>query len=607
MPKTQPGEQPLAIEDYGLIGDCASCALVGVNGSIDWLCLPRFDSSACFAALLGNPDNGRWRIAPAAAGAQATRRYRERSMVLETQFETEAGAVTVIDFMIPNAAQSSVVRIVEGRRGRVDMRLEIALRFDYGMSVPWVTRLPDGHGICAIAGADMVVLRASVPLKGRDMQTVGNFSVGAGERTCFVLTYGASCDPLPPVVDAAAALDETERVWADWCGRCTYQGEWRDAVLRSLLVLKTLTFNRTGGIVAAATTSLPEQLGGVRNWDYRYCWLRDATLTLFSLMHGGYYKEAGAWRDWLHRAVAGSPAQVQIMYGIAGERRLAEWEVPWLAGYQGAAPVRVGNAASSQLQLDVYGEVMRALHQARAGGLQEAPASWDLQLGIIAHLAKIWREPDEGIWETRGGRKHFTYSKVMAWAAFDAMIRDAGAHGLDGPVDEWRKIRGEIHETVCREGFDVTLNSFVQYFGADVLDASLLQIPLVGFLPHDDPRVRGTVQAIERELLSDGFVKRYQTDKSKDGLPPGEGAFLACSFWLVDCLHMQGRTDEARAMFGRLLAFRNDLGLLSEEYDPKAKRMTGNMPQAFSHTALIASAMNLSGKGLATKQQARSP
>ncbi len=605
MPKAQPAEQPLAIEEYGLIGDCASCALVGVNGSIDWLCLPRFDSGACFAALLGNPDNGRWRIAPAAAGAQATRRYRDRSMVLETQFETEAGAVTVIDFMIPNAKQSSVVRIVEGRRGRVDMRLEIALRFDYGTSVPWVTRLPDSHGICAVAGPDLVVLRATVPIKGQDMQTVADFSVAAGERACFVLTHGASCDPPPDAVDAAAALAETGRIWEEWCGRCTYQGEWRDAVLRSLLVLKALTFNRTGGIVAAATTSLPEQLGGVRNWDYRYCWLRDGTLTLFSLMHNGYYKEAGAWRNWLHRAVAGSPAQVQIMYGIAGERRLVEWEVPWLAGYQGAAPVRVGNAASKQVQLDIYGEVMRALHQARAGRLQEAPASWDLQLSIIAHLAEIWREPDEGIWETRGGCQRFTYSKVMAWAAFDAMIRDAEAHGLDGPMDDWRKARSEIHETVCREGFDKKRNSFVQYFGADALDASLLQIPLVGFLPHDDPRVRGTVQAIERELLSDGFVKRYQTDKSKDGLPPGEGAFLACSFWLVDCLHMQGRTDEARAMFERLLALRNDLGLLSEEYDPKARRMTGNMPQAFSHTALIASAMNLSGDGLAAKQQAR--
>lgn len=596
-------DQPLPIEDYGLIGDCASCALVGLNGSIDWLCWPRFDSGACFAALLGDSGNGRWKLAPVAE-ARATRRYQDNSMILETEFTTGSGTVVVIDFMVPNSPHSSVVRIVEGRLGTVDMATEIALRFDYGMSVPWVTRLDDDTGICAIAGPEMVVLRTAVELEGRDLQTVGRFSIAAGERACFVMTHAPSHQPPPPAADALEALRETERTWVEWCARCTYHGEWREAVLRSLMVLKTLTYNQTGGIVAAATTSLPEQLGGVRNWDYRFCWLRDATLTLFSLMHAGYYEEAGAWRDWLHRAIAGSPSQIQIMYGIAGERRLAEWEVPWLAGYQGATPVRVGNAASDQLQLDVYGEVMSALHLARAGGIAENISSWELQRGVVAHLAEIWREPDEGIWETRGGRRNFTFSKVMAWVAFDAMIQDAEAQQLEGPVEEWRAIRDEIHNTVCREGFDAAKNSFVQSFGSTQLDASLLLIPLVGFLPHDDPRVLGTIEAIERELVSEGFVLRYTTTDSKDGLPPGEGAFLACSFWLADCLHMQGRPAEARAMFERLLALRNDLGLLSEEYDPRAKRLVGNMPQAFSHTALIGSAMNLSNGGAALKREA---
>ncbi len=604
MTDAQQPEQALAIEDYGLIGDCASCALVGKNGSIDWLCLPRFDSAACFAALLGNAENGRWKLAPADPAARATRRYHDNSMVLETLFETASGTVAVTDFMVANATHPTVVRIVEGRTGSVDMRTDMVLRFDYGMSVPWVTQLPGGDGVFAVVGPDMVVVRASVPLEGEHLHTTAEFTVAAGERAWFTLTHGASCDPAPAAVDAMSALADTDARWTAWSRRCTYQGEWRDAVLRSLLVLRALTFNRTGGIVAAATTSLPEQLGGVRNWDYRFCWLRDATLTLFSLMKGGYYHEAGKWRDWLHRAVAGSPEQVQIMYGIAGERRLSEWEVPWLAGYQGAAPVRIGNAASDQLQLDVYGEVMAALHQARRGNIGTAEASWDVQLGLIEHLAKIWDEPDDGIWETRGGRQRFTYSKVMAWVAFDSMIKDVEQHGLDGPVDEWRSIRDKIHATVCREGFNRDKNSFVQYFGGSTLDASLLLIPLVGFLPHQDPRVLGTVQAIEHDLLSNGFVNRYETTTGKDGLPPGEGAFLACSFWLVDCMHMQGRTDDARAMFERLLGLRNELGLLSEEYDPAAKRMTGNMPQAFSHTALITSAMNLSNIGPALQRQA---
>ena len=525
-------------------------------------------------------------------------------MVLETVFETASGTVALIDFMVANAPSPSVVRIVEGRTGSVDMKSDMVLRFDYGVAVPWVTRLPGG-GIRAVAGPDMVAVRASVPIKGEHLKTVADFTVRAGERAWFTLTYGVSSDPVPAAVEPLSALAETDEQWAAWSARCTYQGEWREAVLRSLLVLKALTFNRSGGIVAAATTSLPEQLGGVRNWDYRFCWLRDATLTLFSLMNGGYDHEAGRWRDWLHRAVAGSPDQVQIMYGIAGERRLSEWEASWLTGYQGAAPVRIGNAASGQLQLDVYGEVMGALHQARAANIREPDQSWDLQLGLIDHLGKIWHEPDEGIWETRGGRRNFTYSKVMAWVAFDAMIKDVEEHGLEGPVDDWKAVRAEIHDTVCREGFDHDKNSFVQYFGGAVLDASLLLIPLVGFLPHEDPRVRGTVEAIEKELVSDGFVKRYDANPGADGLPAGEGAFLACSFWLVDCMHMQGRTGDARAMFERLLALRNELGLLSEEYDSKAKRMTGNMPQAFSHTALIASAMNLQDAGPAITRQAK--
>jgi GH15 family glucan-1,4-alpha-glucosidase len=595
---------PLPIEDYALIGDCNTTALIGRNGSLDWLCWPRFDSQACFAALLGNGDHGRWMIAPADAAATSTRAYRDGGLVLETVFATATGVVALIDFMVPEAENSSVVRIVEGRSGRVAMQVDLAIRFEYGSAVPWVTRLNEPNSGQAIAGPHMMVLRADVPFEGRGMRTGGDFTVAAGERVAFTMTYGPSHLPPPPAVDPMDALATTERYWSEWSGRGTYKGSHKQAVAVSLRVLKALTYHPTGGIAAAATTSLPEQLGGSRNWDYRYCWLRDATLTLFALMQCGYYQEAGEWRDWLHRSVAGSPEQIQIMYGLAGERRLAEWVVPWLPGYQGAAPVRIGNAASEQLQLDIFGELTEALHVAREGGLADAPASWQLQRNILAHLGRIWQQPDEGIWETRGGRKHFVYSKVAAWVAFDRMVKDAEAHGLEGPVAEWAATRDAIHAEVCEKGFNTAKNSFVQHYDTDQLDASLLLIPLAGFLPHDDPRVLGTTAAVERELLVNGFVLRYRTESGSDGLPPGEGAFLPCSFWLVDNWGMQGRRDEARALFDRLLSLRNDVGLLSEEYDPAARRLTGNFPQAFTHVALISSAMNLAQEGPAQAREA---
>jgi len=587
---------PGAIEDYALIGDCTTAALVARDGSIDWLCWPRFDSAACFAALLGGQEHGRFLIAPATPGAPSTRRYRDGSLVLETLFDCADGQVAIIDFMVPAAAHSCIVRIVEGRRGAVPMRMELALRFDYGLSVPWVTKRNGGNGVVAVAGPEKVVLRTSVSLRGEDLKTVADFTVREGERVHFVLTHSPSHAETPVSLDADDALYMTEEYWSAWSARCAYHGPWADAVSRSLLTLKCLTYAPTGGIVAAPTTSLPEALGGMRNWDYRYCWLRDATITLFAFMAAGYYDEAASWADWLHRSIAGSPEQVQIMYGIAGERRLDETTVPWLPGYQGAAPVRIGNAAASQLQLDVYGEVMDALHQARAAKLLTNPQSWSLQAAMLEHLESVWQQPDEGMWETRGGRLHFTFSKVMAWVAFDRGIRDAEAHGLRGPVERWRAVRDTIHQTVCRDGFDAGLGSFVQSFGSDKLDATLLLIPFVGFLPHDDPRIQGTVAAIERGLLVDGFVLRYQTEGGVDGLPSGEGAFLACSFWLVQALFMQGRQDEARALFERLLALCNDVGLLSEEYDPAAKRFTGNFPQAFSHVALVTAALVLAGE-----------
>jgi GH15 family glucan-1,4-alpha-glucosidase len=586
-------EGPLALEDYGLIGDCRSAALVGRNGSIDWLCWPRFDSGACFAALLGNARHGRWLIGPKDGGLASSRSYLGDTLVLETVFESEAGAFAVIDFMPTDRWDASVIRIVEGRRSKVPVQMRLTLRFDYGSSVPWVTRLPNENGIVAVAGPNLAVLRTPVDLIGADLSTKAEFMIGEGERAPFVLTYGASHLEPPGAVEAEAALADTLARWEEWASRCRQDGRRRPAILRSLLTLKALTFTETGGMVASPTTSLPEQLGGVRNWDYRFCWLRDATLTQVALMGAGYFEEAQAWRDWLHRSVAGSPEDIQIMYGLGGERRLNELELPWLPGYQGASPVRIGNAASGQLQLDVWGELMDALHLGREGGLAALPSAWALQRKATEHLETIWREPDDGIWEMRGPRRHFTHSKVMAWVAFDRMIRDAENYGLEGPIERWRKVRDEIHALVCAEGYDSERQSFTQSFGDKELDASLLLIPAVGFLPIDDPRVAGTIAAIERELVSGGFVMRYRTEAVVDGLPSGEGVFLACSFWLADAYQAQGRTAEAEALLDRLMALSNDLGLLSEEYDPTVKRLVGNFPQAFSHMALVRTALSL--------------
>jgi len=592
------------IEDCALIGDCEAAALVGRNGSIDWLCWPRFDSDACFAALLGLEEHGRWKIAPRDDQARVTRRYRPNTLILETHFECSEDAVTLVDFMPMGGMHSSVVRLVVGERGRVTMCTELVLRFGYGAIVPWVTRLEDGT-LRAIAGPDMVVLRTPVHLKGRNLRTVGEFTVAAGETVPFVLTYAPSHVPPPEPLNPEAALEGTESFWTGWSKKCQPTGHCSDAVVRSLITLKALTYWRTGGIVAAPTTSLPEHLGGTRNWDYRFCWLRDATLTLLALMNAGYSDEAQAWREWLLRAVAGSPEQVQIMYGIAGERRLTELEVPWLPGYEGSAPVRIGNAAHGQRQLDVFGEVMDALHQARSHGLAASESGWALQQAFLSHLERIWTEPDQGIWEIRGERRHFTYSKVMAWVAFDRALKSAEQFGLEGPLDRWREVAAAIHTDVCRRGFDRELGSFVQSYDSKQLDASLLLLPQVGFLPPDDPRVRATVQAIERRLLVDGFVMRYDTAASNDGLPPGEGAFLACSFWLVDAYILQRRWQDARALFDRLLALRNDVGLLSEEYDPRMGRLVGNFPQAFTHVALINSAFNLTRSEKPIEQRAR--
>ena len=581
-----------------MIGDGMTAAMVGRNGSIDWLCWPRFDSAACFAALLGTSDHGRFLLAPEGKST-SKRRYIDDSLVLQTTFDCGDGIVSITDFMIPGADNSTLVRIIEGQRGSVPMRAELTLRFEYGSAVPWVSRLTGEEGTRAIAGPDMVTIRTDVPLHGEDLRSVARFTVASGERYAFKLTHCASHLASPPDIDAADALGRTLDHWKEWSSRCSTEGPWAAQVKRSLIMLKGLIYMPTGGICAAATTSLPEQLGGVRNWDYRYCWLRDATLTLFAFMRAGLYGEANSWAEWLHRSVAGSPSQVQIMYGITGERRLTEWEPKWLPGYQGAAPVRIGNAAADQLQLDVFGEVMDALHQARHGPIQpehdRTGEGWELQKALIAHLETVWKQPDEGLWETRGGRRHFTYSKVMAWVAFDRAIADVEAFGFDGPVDHWREVRDEIHKLVCEQGFDHAQNAFTQSFGRPELDASVLLVPFMGFLPHNDPRIVGTVSAIERGLTQDGFVLRYRTEGGGDGLPPGEGAFLPCSFWLAMSLHQQGRTDDARALFERLIGLCNDVGLLSEEYDPVAKRLVGNTPQAFSHVALIAAANVLGG------------
>ena len=584
---------PSRIEDYALVGDCGTAALIARDGSVDWLCWPRFDSHACFAAVLGSRDNGRWLLRPVQDRARVSRRYRPGTLILETRFETEEGAATVIDFMPLRRSHSHLVRIVRGERGRVAMCFELVLRFDYGSIVPWVTRLEE-RTLRAIAGPDMVLLRSAVDVRGEDLKTVGEFTVASGQTLPFTLTYAPSHVLAPEALDAAAALDETERFWTEWCRKCRMTGPLSETVHRSLITLKALTYAPTGGTVAAVTTSLPEQLGGERNWDYRFCWLRDATLTLLAFMNAGYYDEAEAWREWLLRAVAGSADQVQTMYGIGGERRLLEWIVPWLPGYEGSKPVRIGNAAHTQLQLDVYGEVVDALHHARIGGLGATRSGWELQLELLAHLETIWREPDESIWEVRSGRQQFTYSKIMAWVAFDRALKSAECFQLEGPIDRWRTLCAQIHDDVCRNGFDRELGSFVQCYGARNLDASLLLIPALGFLPPEDPRVRGTIAAIERKLLVDGLVLRYDTGVTEDGLPPGEGAFLACSFWLVDAYALTGRVEEAKRMFERLIALANDVGLLSEEYDAREKRLVGNFPQAFSHMALVNSAMCLS-------------
>jgi GH15 family glucan-1,4-alpha-glucosidase len=583
---------PLPIEDYALIGDCETAALVGRNGSIDWLCLPRFDSDSCFAALLGEPGNGRWLIAPEQA-AQVSRRYRGDTLILETTFTNDEGSVLLIDFMPPKSKRCDVVRLVCGIEGRVRICGELIIRFDYGSAVPWVSRLDEGS-LRAIAGPQMLLLRTPAPLRGEDLTTVSEFSIEAGQRIPFVLTNAPSHLPAPDSPDPIDALAQTERFWNDWSATCKEAGRWSDAVRRSLITLKALTYAPTGGIVAAPTTSLPEKIGGAQNWDYRFCWVRDATLTLLALMGAGYFEEASAWRDWLVRAAAGSPEQLQIMYGIAGERRLWEWEVPWLNGYEGSKPVRIGNAAHAQLQLDVYGEMMDALYQARRVGLPMSETSWAVALALLDHLETCWREPDSGIWEMRGPLRHFTHSKMMAWVAFDRAIKSVEEFGVPGRVERWRELRADIHQDVCRNGFDVELGSFVQAYGSKELDASLLLTAAIGFLPPSDARVRSTVEAIERDLLIDGLVHRYRTATSDDGLPPGEGAFLACSFWLADAYCLLSRTEEAERLFERLLGLRNDVGLLAEEYDPRQGRLLGNFPQAFSHIALVNTAHNLS-------------
>jgi GH15 family glucan-1,4-alpha-glucosidase len=580
------------IEDYALIGDCHTAALVGRDGSIDWLCWPRFDSPACFAALLGTPGHGCWKIAPADGRSCVRRHYRADTLVLETQFETADGAITLVDFMPLGKPHSDLVRIVVGRRGRVPMRMELVLRFDYGASVPWVSRLPDGR-LRAIAGPDMAILQAPVPTKGQNLTTVAEFEIHEGERLPFVLMHTLSHLEAPEPIDPHASLEETEASWRQWARRCRVEGKFSEPVRRSLITLKALTYGPTGGIVAAPTTSLPEKPGGTRNWDYRFCWLRDATLTLLAFMAAGYNEEARDWREWLVRAVAGSPSQMQIMYGIGGERRLPEWEVPWLPGYESSTPVRIGNAAAAQLQLDVFGEVMDALHQTRKAGLELYEPAWGLQRALLRHVEQVWRQPDAGIWEVRGPLRHFTYSKIMCWVAFDRAVKAAEQHHLDVPVEHWRALRANIHDEVCRRGFDEKKGAFVQSYDSTELDASLLLIPITGFLPAGDRRMLGTVRAIESELLNDGFVHRYRTQESFDGLPPGEGAFLPCTFWLADNYLLQGRVAEARRLFERLLALRNDVGLLAEEYDPSAKRQLGNFPQAFSHVALINTASNL--------------
>ena len=581
------------IEDYAIVGDLQTVALIGRSGSVDWLCFPRFDSGSVFSALLGSSEHGHWLIAPASGGHATERRYREDTLILESEWQTDTGRVRVIDFMPQRETKPDIVRIVECLEGHVEMRTELVMRFDYGSALPWVRHV-DEETLVAIAGPDALVLRTPVLLNAQGMTHAAQFTVQQGDRVPFVLTWFPSSELPPKAVDAEEALSSTERAWHEWMADCRYEGDYKREVHTSLLVLKALTYEPTGAIVAAPTTSLPERIGGVRNWDYRYSWLRDATFTLYALMNAGFNEEAGAWRDWLLRAVAGDPAKMQILYGVAGERRIPEFELDWLPGYAGSKPVRIGNAAHEQFQLDVYGEMMDALHEARRHGLVRDNNAWSLQQKVMEFLEGTWNEPDEGIWEVRGPRRHFTHSKVLAWVAFDRAVEAVERWDQPGPVDRWRRLRDEIHEEVCREGFNVELNSFTQSYGSDELDASTLLIPLVGFLPPDDPRVIGTVDAIQRELTRDGFVERYRTKGQVDGLPGGEGVFLPCSFWLVDALLMLERDDEAQALFEKLIGVANDLGLLAEEYDPDEKRLLGNFPQAFTHVGLVNSAYNLS-------------
>jgi GH15 family glucan-1,4-alpha-glucosidase len=595
----------MKIEDYAFLSDTQTGALVGRDGSVDWLCFPRFDSGACFAALLGDRTNGRWSFSPAEEITATRRRYTDGTLILETEIETASGAIRLIDFMPPRGENPDIVRIVEGVRGEVPLKMELIIRFDYGRIVPWVRKL-DG-ALEAIAGPDALVLRTPIETRGENLTTLGEFTVAKGDRVPFVLTWFASHEEAPRAINPEHALRDTIGFWKEWSGKCQPQGEWHDAVLRSLITLKGLTYAPTGGIVAAATTSLPEKIGGVRNWDYRICWLRDATFTLYALMNAGYLDEARAWRQWLLRAVAGSASQMQIMYGVQGERRLTECEIPWLAGYENSKPVRVGNAASEQSQLDVYGEILAAMYVAHRAGIETNEADWRLQIALMEFLETKWRDPDEGIWEVRGGARQFTHSKMMAWLAFDRavkLVEKCNCAAEQEHLERWQRIRDEIHREVCERGYNLKRKAFTQFYGSDELDASLLMMPLTGFLPVSDERVVGTIEAIQRELVHDGFVLRYRTEENNvDGLPGGEGVFLPCSFWLADCLHLMGREDEARELFERLLALRNDLGLLAEEYDPQAKRMLGNFPQAFSHVALINTANLLTGRSRAVQRE----
>ena len=580
---------PSRIEDYALIGDMRTAALVARNGSIDWLCFPRFDSGACFAALLGTPDHGRWMIAPR-ENARVRRRYWPGTLILETTFTTKTGKVSIVDFMPVEEDNSTIARVVIGREGTVRMHTDLVIRFDYGISVPWVNR-QDETTVSAIAGPHMLVVRTPVPIHGKDMRTVGEFTVRAHETVPFVMTYVPSHLPLPLPLDVSVALNATERYWKNWSGRVRGNGRWHKPMCRSLITLKALSYRPTGGIVAAVTTSLPEQIGASRNWDYRYCWLRDATFTLLAFLNAGYVEEAQAWQEWLMRSIAGSPDQIQTMYGVAGERRLDEWEIGWLPGYENSRPVRVGNAAALQLQIDIYGELADTTTVATKAGLPPIPRRTEIRDVFLNHLEKTWRKPDEGIWEIRGAAQHFTHSKVMAWVAFDRASRSRTLNAAERK--RWKKIAAEIHANVCLHGIDPAKKCFVQSYGSTLMDASLLLLPIVGFLPAKDRRMKSTVREIERRLMVDGLVRRYETQSGIDGLPPGEGAFLACSFWLVDNYILQGRKTAARRLFEKLIKLSNDVGLLAEEYDPAAKRMLGNFPQAFSHVALVNSALNL--------------